>query len=111
MSIEDMTIGEAREIASLFGNNQGAKPCPFKVGSKYLIRTVTMTWTGKVREVVGDFLVLDTAAWIASTGRFHLATTADALDEVEPVGDGVVIGLSSIVDAKPWAADLPDSVK
>jgi len=110
MNIEDMTIGQARQIASLLGGHE-SKPCPFQVGQAYLIRTVTHAWTGRVREIVGDFLVLDTAAWIADTGRFHLAVSIDALDEVEPRGDGQIVGLGTVVDAGPWVGDLPSEAK
>lgn len=105
-----MTIGQARQIASLLGG-AAHKPCPWEVGKAYLIRTVTMTWTGRVREIVGDFLVLDQAAWIADTGRYHSATTADALNEVEPAGDGIFVGLGAVVDSRPWTSDLPSKVK
>lgn len=107
MSIENMTIREAREIASIFGGNP-AKPCPFVPGSAYLIRTVTMFWLGRVRAVVGDFLVLDDAAWIADTGRYHDADSPEKFSEVEPVpkGRAVFVGLGSVVDAQEWPARL-----
>jgi len=110
VNIEDMTIGQAREIVSLLGGNT-TKPCPFEAGKAYMIRTVTMTWTGRVRKIAGDFIILDTAAWIADTGRFHLATKIEALSEVEPVGDGVFVGLGAIVDSRPWDTALPTAVK
>lgn len=85
--------------------------CPFEAGKAYLIRTVTMTWTGRVREVVGDFLVLDEAAWIADTGVYHLATEFANLEEVEPAGDSVILSLGSVVDARPWTSALPKEAK
>jgi len=111
MKIDEMTIREAREIAQMFGGAAGAKPSPFPAGSAWLIRTVTMAWTGRVRAVVGDFLVLDSAAWIADTGRYSAATKAENLTEVEPAGDGVIVGIGAIVDARPWSGDLPTDVK
>lgn len=107
MDIESLTIGDARTIAGIFAREPSAAPCPFPVGTAWLIRTVTHAWTGRVRAVVGQFLVLDGAAWIADLGRYAQATTADALAEVEPAGDGVVVGLGAIVDARPWAGELP----
>lgn len=88
------------------------KPCPFKVGQAYLIRTVTMTWLGRVVDIVGDFLVLDSAAWIADTGRFHLASTPGALEEVEPApGQPVFVCLEAVVDACPWNAPMATKPK
>ena len=88
------------------------KLCPFKIGQAYLIRTVTMTWLGRVVNIVGDFLVLQEAAWIADTGRFHLASTPEALEEVEPApGQPVFVYLGAVVDACPWNASMATKPK
>ena len=109
--LDELTVGEAREAAAMFGGAAGQKPCPFVVGSAYLIRTVTHYWTGRVIRVVGDFLVLEDAAWIADTGRYSAAKTADALNEIEPCDGEVIIGLGSIIDARAWTSALPRGVK
>lgn len=112
MDIESLTFAQMKQIASIVGGVAASQPSsPFAPGSAWLIRTVTMAWTGRVRAVVGGFVVLDEAAWIPDTGRFHLATEEKNLSEIEPVGDGVVVGLGSIVDAKPWTTALPKNVK
>ena len=112
MTIEDMTIGEAREIAGLFSQQAtAAKPCPFQVGEAYLIRTVTMAWTGRVSAIVGDFLVLETAAWIADTGRYGEAVDTEHLNEVEAVADPVIVALGAVVDARRWPGALPTETK
>jgi len=81
------------------------------VGKSYLIRTVTMTVTGKLSVVGKKELVLDDAAWIASTGRFANALTTGGLDEVEPFPGSVIVGRGAIVDACEWTHDLPRKVK
>ena len=86
-------------------------PSPFQPGTSWLIRTVTMAWTGRVRNTCGGFIILDDAAWIADLGRYHRATALEALREVEPAGNGVVVSLGSIVDARPWAGELPSVPK
>lgn len=108
MNIDELTIGEAKQLDSLLGGRQNE--CPFTPGSAYLIRTVTHYWVGRVDKVVGDFLVLGDASWVADTGRYGEATTADALNEVEPTGRAIV-GLGSIVDARDWAGSLPTDAK
>lgn len=109
MNIESLTIGEARQIASMLGT-AGANPCPFKVGAAYYIRTVTMHWTGRVVRVVGDFLVMEDAAWIADGGRYHESANGK-LNEVEPVQGEVFIGLGAVVDACEFRAELPRKAK
>ena len=101
MNINSMTIGQVKELASLFGNaGSGEKPCPFEVGTTYLIRTVTMSWHGTVKSICGDFLVLEQAAWIADTGRFsNSLAKPDNYNEVEPAPNDVFVNLTSIIDA------------
>ena len=109
MTIDDLTIKEAREIPALINgtSNNINTECPFKVGSKYFIRTCTYHLVGMVAEICGNFLVLEKAAWVADSGRFMQAIDNGTLDEVEPMGDGVFVSIGAIVDAIPWAHDLP----
>ncbi len=109
MNIDNMTLGEAKEISRIFGG-VALKKTPFKIGTAYLIRTVTHYWTGRVVEVVGDFLCLEDAAWIADTGRYHECLQKCEAHEVEPVGSAIV-GLGAIVDAVKWDGDLPLEAK
>jgi hypothetical protein len=84
---------------------------PFQVGSNYFIRTVTYFSTGKVKAIVGQFLVLEDAAWIADTGRFMQAIMEGKLNEVEPVEVNMFINLNSITDAFVWKHKLPREQK
>ena len=43
---------------------------PYEVGKNYFIRTVTMSYTGKLIWVGEHELVLESPAWIADSGRF-----------------------------------------
>lgn len=83
---------------------------PFEVGKAYFIRTVTYFATGKVKAIVGQFIVLDDAAWIADTGRFSDAIMKGILLEVEPV-ETMFINLNAISDAFPWTHKLPRDLK
>ena len=56
-----------------------------KIGKKLFIRTVTYHLTGKVEKVMGNFLQLSTAAWVADSGRFMQAIENGELKEVEPI--------------------------
>lgn len=84
---------------------------PFKVGDAYFIRTVTYFATGKVKAIVGNFLVLDDAAWIADTGRFREAIMKGVLNEVEPVEVDMFVNVNSITDAFIWKHKLPREQK
>lgn len=109
MSIDELTVGQARQLASLFGS--GTQTHPWKVGTAYLIRTVTNYWTGRVVDVHPDTLVLEDAAWVSDTGRYHQAVATGSLSEVEPVSRAVIVGRGSIVDATEWPFALPKDAK
>ncbi len=76
------------------------------VGKKWYIRTVTYHQVGKVIKVIGNFVQLENASWIADSGRFMNTIKNGSLDEVEPVGSSF-INLNSVVDMFPWKHDLP----
>lgn len=85
--------------------------CPFKVGGSYFFRTVTYFATGKVKAVVGQFLVLEDAAWVADTGRFTNALASGILSEVEPVEVEMFINMNSLTDVFVWKHKLPREQK
>ncbi len=88
---------------------------PFKIGEKYLIRTVTMTLIGELTFVGSQELALKNASWIADTGRFHdaLKEGIETLSpsEIEPFIDDVIVGRGAIVDATVYRRSLALSQK
>ena len=97
--INEMTIGQAKELASMFGGKNETTTA-FEIGEVYLIRTVTMIDTGIVQSVNEHEVVLIEAAWIADTGRFSEALKTCDFSEVEPFPSGeVIIGRGAIIDA------------
>ena len=100
-----------QDRTQMFDIPTGESNQSFKIGGSYLIRTVTMMYTGRVL-TVDDFSVLLTdAAWIADSGRYNNALVTGELNEVEPYPNGVNVSLQSIVDFAPWAHSLPREVK
>jgi hypothetical protein len=99
MNIDDLTIGQAKELAQMFP--KCAEGSPWEIGKNYLIRTVTMIQTGRLVTVTQQELVLEDAAWIADTGRFADALKSCEFDEVEPFPSDrqVIVGRGAIVDA------------
>ncbi len=98
--IDDLTIGEARELAGLFGQRTASEN-PFNIGANYFIRTVTHHLTGKLVGVTQQELVLENAAWIADDGRLTEALATCKFNEVEifPTNSKVIVGRGSLIDA------------
>ena len=85
---------------------------PYQLGKVYFIRTVTMYYIGKLVAVHPQELVLESAVWVADTGRFHQAISKGELSEVEPFGTGqVIIGRGRLIDAAGWAHPIPTTQK
>lgn len=100
MNLDDLTLGQIKELRSLFNSQSMVDDCPFEVGEKYLIRTVTFTLTGQIKSKTSQFLVLEQADWVADTGRFSEALNdQDKFGEVEPFKNDAIVSKGSIVDA------------
>ena len=80
------------------------------VGRAFFFRTVTYHLTGKVKKVIGSIIELESAAWIADSGRFMQAINDGVLNEVEPVGSAF-LNVNSITDFFPWKHKLPITQK
>lgn len=114
----NFTITDIVELlAALQKHNQSKAPytssptCSFEIGKSYLIRTVTMTQTGRVVAITDSDIKLEDAAWIADTGRFHTALMTGTLEEVEPFPHGCFVNRAAIVDFAPWVHELPKDQK
>lgn len=110
MNIEKLTIAEAREIANLVSGAQSSSHS-FQIGQAVLIRGVTLYYTGRVAAVTDSDVVLDEAAWVASTGRFAEALKTGKLDEIEPYPGRCVVSRAAIMDWCEWPHELPREVK
>jgi hypothetical protein len=104
MNLEELTLGQIKEIQSMCGTKD--LNSPYKVGESYFIRTVTHYYTGKLKHIYSDSLVLSEAAWIADTGRFYDFLKEGKANEVEPFQDDVIIHKGSIVDVTKWLHKL-----
>lgn len=70
------------------------------IGKDLLIRTVTMTYTGKLLSESEKWLVLEKAAWIPDSGRWHIAARDAEFSEVEmyPEDKKVYVAAGAITD-------------
>lgn len=102
MKIEELTLGQIREISSLFRHapKMDENSHPYELGKNYFIRTVTHHYTGMLIDVFERELVLKGAAWIADDGRFTNALATETFSEVEMYPNRpVIIGRGAILDA------------
>lgn len=84
---------------------------PFKVGDKVFLRTVTLYYLGRIKEFIGDHLVLEDASWVQDTGsRLHDFIKSGAetnKSEIEPIVTKLSVNLNNVIDCIEWTHDLP----
>lgn len=106
MNLDDLTIGEARKLASMFGGVQ-ASALDALVGKAVVIRTVTYHYIGRLAAVTPTELVLDEASWLADSGRWHQALKTGVVSEVEPYPGRCYVSRGAVVDVSEWLHALP----
>lgn len=76
-----------------------------KIGQAYFVRTLSDHWVGRVVAQLPFTLVLEEAAWVASSGRLHefMAHGQAAGMEVEYVG---TVQVTNAVAVLPWPFPL-----
>lgn len=111
-AVSEIIVASLQEGIKTFVNApiECCQPVPFIIGKSYFIRTVTYHLTGRVKQIVGKFLVLEDAAWIADSGRFANAIKNGNFNEVEPVEDAIV-NMDAVSDAFEIRYKLPRSQK
>lgn len=113
MKLDDLTIGEARELAGLFSQTATFKTHSFMLGKIVFVQTVTHYFSGRLSAITDTDIVLDDAAWIADTGQFSDAMKAiNVLKEVEPLPGPYCVCRGAIVGfCEPLWDELPRSKK
>jgi len=115
MDINKMTIEQIEKKLKTAKNKvkTWTKSGVYRIGGNYLIRTVTMIYTGKLKELTDNELVLTNCAWIADTGRWAQACETGNFDEVEPYPKNaeVIIGKGAILDMFEVEFELPTKQK
>lgn len=111
MNINEMTVGQVKEIQALLGGGKSKYEPIAEIGKKIFIRTVTHHYTGEVVKCNRDWLELKDAAWIADDGRFNNFLKTGSANEIEPFEDNVRIPIGSVLDVTEWKHALPRAVK
>jgi hypothetical protein len=115
MSIDNLTIGEAKELAKFFNQSapQSLGKSTYPVGKNVIVRTVTMIYTGRLDSVTDSDLVLVDCSWIPETERFMQFVANGKVKECEPYPDGlpVFINRGALLDMCELRNELPRSQK
>lgn len=109
MDLNEMKLKDVLCLAKLLETK--ADDTAFEIGKAYLIRTVTLYYTGQITRITPKELVLCDAAWIADTGRFNECLKDGKFNEVEPFIESVIVPRDSIIDATIWTHRLPRELK
>lgn len=111
--LNKMTVGELEKHIETLKTKAVTKMkgTPFVLGKNYLIRTVTMIYTGKLTKVFDKELVIEDAAWIPETERWAGTVAKGIFKEVEPYKNEVIIGRGAILDITMVDWKLPREQK
>ncbi len=101
-----MEIAQVVEIVQALQKPKQAVKSPFVTGQNVFIRTVTLYYTGKVKEFNSQWVTLENAPWIADTRRFHDFLKDGKCNEYESFIDDVSIPIGSIIDVTNWKHSL-----
>jgi len=97
---------ELKDLIELLSVKTKKEKHPLVIGENYFIRTVTMYYTGHLKEICGRWLVLESASWICDTGRFHDFLKDGNCSEYESFIDVVFVPIDSIIDVTRWKHNL-----
>jgi hypothetical protein len=111
MNIDDLTVGQLKQIRALLNEDARGNATSLRVGTKVIIRTVTHYYTGEIVAITDTDIVLKDAAWIGDTGRWNKALTDGVLGEVEPFPGACIVMRDKISDVTEWGHKLPREVK
>ena len=110
-NINNLTLGEIKELITLFQGKDENTKTHYKIGEKYFIRTVTMYHVGELKSITSSELLLTKASWVCDAGRMYDTLKTGNFNELEPFLDDVIVNRDSIIDATIWRHDLPTEQK
>ncbi len=98
MDINNMTIGEAKEIARMVdGVNQKKNPSAFEQvrGEYVLLMCLNYNYYGRIAEINESFLTLDNAKLVYETGAWEQTSWEDA----QELPSGVFNVMTSMIES------------
>ena len=109
--LEEIKLKDVMQLVEVLKAKPGVCDELWCVGKVYFIRTVTMHLIGTLKSINEKEMLLDTAVWVADSGRFYDALKTGKLNEVEPFVNQVIVNRSSVVDATVWQHPVPTEQK
>ena len=109
--LEEIKLKDVMKLVEVLKAKPGVCDELWCVGKVYFIRTVTMHLIGILKAINEKEMLLDTAVWVADSGRFYDALKTGKLNEVEPFVNQVIVNRSSVVDATVWQHPVPTEQK
>lgn len=67
-------------------------------GKVYAFRTVTMIYTGRLKEISEQEFLVDEAAWIPDSGRWAAFADTGEHNEAEPYKRPIIISRGAVLD-------------
>ncbi len=112
MDINELTLGQIKEILSMCAGESKTNS-DYPVGKNVIVRTVTMIYTGKLKQVTDTDFVLTKCSWIPETGRYMSFVKEGEVNECEPYPEelDVFINRGSLLDICELKTSLPRSQK
>ncbi|WP_299079001.1 hypothetical protein [uncultured Paraglaciecola sp.] len=112
MDINQLTIGQIKEIQSICVGEMKNKST-YPVGANVIVRTVTMIYTGKLKQVTDTDFILNECSWIPETGRYMNFVAEGKVNECEPYPEelDVFVNRGSLLDICEMKTSLPRSQK
>ena len=113
MNINDLTLGQIRELQAITIGASAQHPSNYPVGKNVIVRTVTMIYTGFLQEVTATDLILIDCSWIPETDRFMQFVADGTVRECEPYPEGlpVYINRGALLDMCELKKELPRTQK
>jgi hypothetical protein len=108
--MNEALLGKIVEAALKENGSSISSDHPFRVGESYFFRTVTYHFVGTIKEIIGKWIILKDASWVADSGRFHVALEKGELSEVEYM-DKAILNMDTITDASMWNNKIPKESK
>ena len=103
--IEELTKKETVATIGVTRDSEGLYP----IGSKCMIRTVTMIYIGEIVHVTSGEIVLVKASWVASTGEWSdfIAKGEIRTSSIYPSTTSVIVNRGAITDSCAINWELP----
>jgi len=113
MNINDLTLGQIKEIKTLLGEAPTKQSSAYPVGKNVIVRTITMIYTGVLEQVTETDFILRQCAWIPETGRYAEFVEKGVVNECEPYPEDLIVYINrgAYLDMCELKATLPRSQK